>query len=238
MNPSVIPPLDIRLKIGPFNDSQSYLDWGKLECQRLIEMCGMSPNDRVFDMGCGCGRVAIHIGEYLKEGSYIGMDNYLSLIRWCKMNIEPHYTNLQFHYINIYSGQYNPQGSLQASSLALPIPDDYFTLVFTSSLFTHMFLEDVEGYMKEFSRILSRGSQFYSTFFLLKNDGTHNRTNGESIFEDHKVPERRVSHPEDKVLTILMRNGFAISQIVYGNWRTSLPAYPVPYQDIIVATKK
>ena len=57
----------------------------------------LEPQMSVLDFGCGCGRLAIPLLEYLsEEGSYVGVDIVPKLVEFCNQEIEPYYSNASF----------------------------------------------------------------------------------------------------------------------------------------------
>jgi SAM-dependent methyltransferase len=50
----------------------------------LVSLCGLRPEDRVLDVGCGVGRLARPLAGYLSlDGAYAGFDVSAAGIRWC-----------------------------------------------------------------------------------------------------------------------------------------------------------
>ncbi|MHA1566390.1 MAG: SAM-dependent methyltransferase [Alphaproteobacteria bacterium] len=47
----------------------------------LLELCGMTPQSRVLDFGCGFGRSAVHLVPFLEPGNYVGIDLSAERIR-------------------------------------------------------------------------------------------------------------------------------------------------------------
>lgn len=53
---------------------------GEQFLQYFIELGGLKPSDRVLDVGCGIGRLAIPLTQYLDaRGGYAGLDIVLIL---------------------------------------------------------------------------------------------------------------------------------------------------------------
>jgi hypothetical protein len=55
-------------------------------------LCGLRPDDRVLDVGCGVGRFAAPLTQFLREnGSYDGLDVVPESIEWCVETISTRY---------------------------------------------------------------------------------------------------------------------------------------------------
>jgi ubiquinone/menaquinone biosynthesis C-methylase UbiE len=55
-----------------------------------VELSGLKPHERVLDLGCGIGRMAVSHPRYLGDrGSYEGLEVFLKGIAWCQENITP-----------------------------------------------------------------------------------------------------------------------------------------------------
>src|ERR1700761_2980691 len=77
-----IPPRGMR-----FDSAESYAFMGKVGVESLQRFCGLNPCSRVFDAGCGAGRMAVAFAQYLTSGSYDGFDIVPLWIKWCQNNI-------------------------------------------------------------------------------------------------------------------------------------------------------
>lgn len=49
-------------------------DMGMFQFERLLDVAGISPSDRVLDLGCGTMRLGRYLIPYLNAGNYIGLD--------------------------------------------------------------------------------------------------------------------------------------------------------------------
>ncbi len=86
---------------------------GKDFRKHFIELGDLQPDDRVLDVGCGIGRMAIPLTSYLsKEGEYWGFDIVKKGIEWCQKRISPKYANFHFLHSDIYNKEYNPKGKI------------------------------------------------------------------------------------------------------------------------------
>lgn len=65
-----LPPRGIR-----FVGNGDFIKVGKLFVQYFIDLANLKSNDRVLDVGCGIGRMAIPLTKYISiEGFYEGFD--------------------------------------------------------------------------------------------------------------------------------------------------------------------
>ena len=133
----------------------------------LVDLGGLRAEDRVLDVGCGVGRLAIAMTRYLTTGSYDGFDIVKESIDHCAFAITPRHPNFRFKHADIYNSNYNRQGTIQPRDFRFPYSDGAFTFVLLTSVFTHMQRTEVEQYLAEISRVLAPGGRVFATYFLL-----------------------------------------------------------------------
>ena len=241
-NPEV-PPRRLRF-VGP-GDFQAI---GKHMMALFIRYGDLKPTEHVLDMGCGVGRMAMPLSQYLNaEGSYVGFDIVPEAIAWCRKNISDRYAHFTFHHVDIYNQSYNPSGTLQASEYVFDLPNDHFDFVFATSLFTHLKPPDAAQYVAEMARVMRPGGRCFCTFFLLQAHSINVIEAGESYlpfnyvgercrFVDPQIPEQAIAFDETYIRDLFAQHHLQIHQpIRYGSWakRTSTRSN----QDIIIATK-
>ncbi len=214
----------------------------------FIQLGNLQPHDRVLEVGCGVGRMAVALMPYLKDkGRYDGMDIVSEAIDWCQHHITPRNGNFKFHQVDIYNKKYNPEGVQTSSSYTFPFDAQSFDFIFLTSVFTHMLPRDMERYLSEISRVLKVGSRCLITFFLLNQESRQaiDAKVSRRVFpyeldgcrvRDKEVPEREVAFEEASIRSLYQDHHLAIMEpIRYGSW-CGRSKY-LSYQDIIVATK-
>ena len=133
----------------------------------FIELGDLQPTDRVLEVGCGAGRVAVPLTTYLNaQGGYEGFDIDGEAIRWCQTHITRRYPHFRFQLAEVHNRAYNPTGYYPASAYRFPYVDASFDFVFLGSVFTHMLSKDMQNYLSEISRVLKTGKKCLITFFL------------------------------------------------------------------------
>ena len=215
----------------------------------LIDFCGLRPDSKVLDIGSGIGRMAVPLTDYLNsQGSYDGIDIVESGVTWCQQKIHPRFANFNFHLIDVYNKTYNPGGTQKSSEYRFPFPDKSFDVIFLTSVFTHMFPDDVKNYIREIGRVLRPEGRCLITFFLLNEESMGLIGLGKDTFKfkfsgegyrtsNLSCPEDAIGLDEKMVRDFFRSAGLAIQEPVrYGGWagRTNF----LTFQDIVVATKE
>lgn len=159
-------------------DEDGFRDAGCQIAQYLIDQAALTPSSRVLDLGCGIGRAALPLTQFLSDGVYDGLDVARDGILWCQENIASRYPNFRFHHADVYNNRYNAAGATRAEKYRLPFDDDQFDVVFAASLFTHMRPEEVQNYLKEIARVLNPSGTFWANWFMV------DRGMGETILEN------------------------------------------------------
>jgi len=210
---------------------------------------GLKPNGRVLDVGCGIGRMAGPLTEYLSGGGeYVGFDIVKEGVEWCQSHITPRYPNFHFYHSNVRNKFYNPDGVYEASSYRFPHEDDSFDFVYLTSVFTHMFPADLENYLREISRVLKKGGNCFISMFLLNEESQQLLQQGLSdqnfIYKQEGYVTANLENPEASLALeeTYMRNLFSgldlsLEQpIHYGSW-CGRKVF-LSYQDLVITTKK
>jgi SAM-dependent methyltransferase len=230
-----------------FIGSGNYTGIGNEFLGHFTMLCGLTPESRVLDVGCGQGRMAVPLTRFLTApGSYDGFDIVLSGIQWCRANISNAHPNFRFHHADISNTEYNPGGTVAASAYRFPFEDATFDFVFLTSIFTHMRPPEVAHYLREIGRVLKPRGRCLITWFLLNEESRAlikaNRAELSFLYEvdgclvtNRDVPEEAIAHPQELVAAMYAEAGLTLEPVRYGSWcgRTAF----LSYQDVCVASR-
>lgn len=209
------------------------------------ELGGLRPSDRVLDMGCGIGRMAIPLTRYLGSGSYAGFDVGRAMIRWCRREITPRHPQFEFTWAPVYNQKYNPFGTVSATEFHFPYEDADFDFLFATSLFTHLVREETEHYLREAARVLRPGGACLLTFFLIDDHAEREMAAGHASFDfrhpisggfttDPSQPEEAIAYRVEDLREMLSAAGLEVREpIRFGLW-SNHPDGPAG-QDIVIA---
>ena len=222
---------------------------GERYLSRFVKFGGLRPDERVLDIGCGVGRMAVPLTRYLNsEGSYEGFDIVPKEIEWCQRSITPRFPNFRFQVADLRNREYNPQGSADASVYEFPYGNASFDFAILTSVFTHLLPEEINNYLDEISRVLRPGGRCFATFFLLneeslrligegRNTISFDHNFGSCRVRDKRTPETAVAYEEPYVRDLYELHGLRIEEPVrYGSW-SGLQGGEGYYQDILIASK-
>ncbi len=213
----------------------------------LVRFGKLQPHHRVLDVGCGIGRLAAPLTQYLDDGaSYLGLDPARDGIAWCQKAITPVYPSFRFRHIDVAHTLYNPQGLLRGASLVLPLGDRSVDFALLVSVVTHLPPDEVITYSRELSRVLTPGGTVFMTCFTIPSDGvpktvTDPRCNflriddGPSWTGRQDDPLGMIAYDEGWLEARLAEAGFECEPCRRGSWRGTEAAH---YQDIIVARRR
>ena len=229
--------------------AKQWKDYGENFQRHFVEIGGLSPKDKVLDVGSGIGSAAVGLTNYLsKDGEYHGFDIDKMQVDWCKSNITKNYSNFHFQHADVKNFNYNPNGTIQSKSYKFPYEDEYFDFVYLLSVFTHMYTPDMENYLKEISRVLKPGGRSFVTYFLLNEESENFISQGKSsqnliydingcITSNLENPEEANGFREEHITRLYRDNNLAITKpINYGSWCGRDIFFD--YQDVVIGTKE
>jgi SAM-dependent methyltransferase len=118
---------------------------GILERELLIQY-GLKPDDYLIDVGCGSGRLAKPLAEYLR-GSYLGIDIVPDLLEYARSLVANERWRFEV-----------------ASGLAIPERANRADMVCFFSVFTHLLHEQSFAYLRDAKRVLKPAGRIIFSF--------------------------------------------------------------------------
>ena len=220
---------------------------GRSFCAHFVDICQLKPDDTILDIGCGTGRMAIPLLDYLNDsGSYCGFDISPKAITWCKQHITSKNSRFSFTHADIMNQEYNPNGKVRATDYVFPCHDESLDFAFATSVFTHMRTSEVRHYLCEIRRALKPQGKVMLTFYILDDLAISSMKNGKASMNfnvklqdffsiDHQTPERAIAYSEPQLLALLQEAKLSLVDPIYwGNW-SGRPSM-LDYQDVVVVS--
>jgi len=124
---------------------------GDFEAAGAIQFCllvqsGLQKNDTIVDVGCGSGRLAFTLKEFL-TGKYIGTDIAPDLYKYAEK------------ICNRADWKFS-----EAPGLTIPLPDDSADFICFFSVFTHLLHEETYKYLEDARRVIKPGGKIIFSF--------------------------------------------------------------------------
>lgn len=206
-----LPPLEMRRLVGPFDPASYDNPTGAAVYPWLSE----ETYERVFDFGCGCGRVARQLILQRQAPSlYVGVDLHAGLIRWCTENLHPLAPNFNFYHHDVFNVSHNP-GREKPLTAPFPASDSQFTLVNALSVFTHLTQEQASYYLRECARVLHpRGTLQASWFLFDKQDHPMMDEDSNALYVSYVDPSAAVIFDRNWVRDATRAMGLKIYNVI------------------------
>jgi SAM-dependent methyltransferase len=200
--------------------------------RHFVELGGLKPQDRVFEIGCGIGRMALPLTQYLEApaGRYTGFDVVNAGIEWCREHIGNIYSNFEFLHLDFNNQLYNPDGRLNDQG-NLPFEDDSVDFLFMTSVLTHLDPGYTAFYLREAARLLAPQGRLFVTAFVLDSANRslveaqkarpafHLEGPGPHYIADRAHPMAAVAFDQDWLLKTVREAGLTLSRpIAFGHW--------------------
>jgi len=216
----------------------------------FIRQGGLLPEHRVLDIGCGIGRMAVPLTQYLdpEKGRYSGVDPVEGGITWCRRFISPVYPNFTFQRLDIAHNLYNPQGKISGQALRLPYAERQFDFVIMTSVVTHLPPDEVLVYLSEAARLLKPGGRLFMTAFVVDGIAAANASgrrdsrlafarhgDGPCWFVPDMPPLAAVGFDDGFLDQALEKAGLVTAIKSLGHWRGEAADH---YQDLFVAESR
>lgn len=238
----VPPPELVYVGLGDFKEI------GERHLGYFVDLCRLEPGHRVLDVGCGVGRIAIPLTQFLDaSGGYEGFDVVAEAVDWCRGKITPRYPGFRFRHVDVRNGAYNATAAESAATLRFPYGDGEFDFVCAVSVFTHLVFDDARNYLAEIGRVLKPGAASFVSFYVYDEEAARLVAEGRSSLPflwqegrarivDPAEPEHATAYEPDTLREMYAEAGLEIVEpIRQGGWCERRAS--VDYQDVVVARK-
>ena len=146
---ATLPPAGLRKRVHGIEDASSFEAIGALtaaDIARAVRGTGALAPRRIFDFGCGCGRVLKHLRTQFPEAAFVGSDIDTDAISWCAGKLQGTATFM-----------------VNADLPPLALANADFDLVCANSVFTHL-PEDMQfAWLEELARVTTSGGLFVAS---------------------------------------------------------------------------
>ncbi|MES9922674.1 MAG: class I SAM-dependent methyltransferase [Candidatus Thiodiazotropha endolucinida] len=144
------PPSKLRARVHGAEGLQEFNDFGRILSYNLyssfFSLAENEGNNRVFDFGCGCGRVIGYISKLFVNNHFYGSDIDREAITWCQDNLSD-------------ICEFTTNDALPP----LHFDDSFFDFVYSISVFTHL-PEDMQfRWLEELKRVTKKGGYLLIT---------------------------------------------------------------------------
>jgi len=246
-NDSFYPPpefLNYGSKIGFFNTGDRYM--------KIFQAMDIQQHHNVLEIGSGLARIGRGFADFLISGKYVGLEIVQKYVDWCNESYRD-FETMSFQHLDIKNQYYNKEGALEANTLVFPFDHNSFNLVYLTSVFTHMYRESMENYLRQVFRVLAPGGTILASFFLIDNliianmkEGKTKRTfdslgDQKSYVFNQKNHLAAIAFDKAYILKLFSEIGFSIEKVYTGFWtdkdKTRGSDLFEFNQDTIIATK-
>jgi ubiquinone/menaquinone biosynthesis C-methylase UbiE len=176
----------------PLYDPLVSLLGGERARRDLIAQANITSGQRILDIGCGTGTLAVMLKRADADVEVVGLDPDPKALRRAKTKATRAALSLQLD---------------QGFSDELPYAEDSFDRVFSSFMFHHLEEENREKTLREVSRVLKPGGSLHLLDFVDDDHGSHgllSRFLGRLIHSTDRLKD----NSDARILQLMRRAGF------------------------------
>ena len=183
----------------------------------LAKHVDLTAQRSVLDVGCGCGRIATALTQYLDDTSdYVGVDIIPGLVQFGREFITPRYPHFKFLLLdegNLTYDAWRPKGSaVDLTRLSEAKPPGSVNLAISISLFTHLDYPAAVDVLRAIAQMLAPEGQAFITFFVVDAEARQNIESGRTGFSFRRTtPSGKLSAEKSDDPTYAV--GYSIEQV-------------------------
>ncbi len=236
-----LPPLQLRRFVGPLSTFEaSGASWACM----LKLLAKLKSNSSIWDIGCGCGLMALELRSYLfpEQGSrYLGSDIHKPSIKWCQRHIKQ--SNFAFIHHDIQNSSYNPRGKINPVDFSLDESYGRFDVIMAKSLFTHITTPMAKRYLDIIhDHLVPHGLCLVSSFLFNSVESSHGLIDfcygGDQFRYAYKNRiESAVAYQKDFFIELVYNAGLELAHpIISGGWAHKYDG--LNFQDIVLLKRR
>jgi SAM-dependent methyltransferase len=190
----------------------------------------------ILDVGCGCGRIATGLTQYLSPTSlYLGVDIVSGFVEFGKKFISSRYPNFRFVLLEegnlTYDWWRQKTSQIDIAKLSEARPLGTVDLAISISLFTHLDLPAAADILAAIARMLRNGGRAFVTVFVIDSDARegiesghtgfsfkHRTPSGQLHAEKLEDPTHAVAYEMGQIEALIHSVGLKLEQWVPGYW--------------------
>jgi SAM-dependent methyltransferase len=190
----------------------------------------------ILDVGCGCGRIATGLTQYLHPKSrYVGVDIVSELVEFGRKRISPRYPNFSFQLLDEGNLSYDwwrqKNGQKDIARLSDALPPETVDLAISISLFTHLDVPAATDVLAAIARMLGEGAQAFVTVFVLDSAARegiesnrtgfgfkHRTPSGQLYAEKLEEPTHAVAYEIGQIEALIHSVGLQLEKWIRGYW--------------------
>jgi SAM-dependent methyltransferase len=195
---------------------------GQTNLAAALEHLRLKPSDKVLDLGCGCGRTAIPLAQYLSQGEVVGIDIIRRQIEFCNKEIRPVLPNTRFFVTSEKNPMYDKFNQEDDAKDAINIDDfvqkfhKQFDAVVAFSVFTHFDPEMAARNFHFLASVLKPSGGILITAFLSAPWGDQLSADDHGFRDATPWPLTKVVFSLDRLAELAMAAGLRVTSVHFG----------------------
>lgn len=210
----------------------------------------LNAGDSILDVGCGCGRIAAALTQYVDGKShYIGIDIVPGLISFARNFITPRYPSFKFLLLNESNRSYDSwrqKGEeIGIAKLTEGVSAQSIDLAISVSLFTHLDYPSALEMLTSIYQLLKNHGRVFMTVFVLDASALegveagrtafsfkHRTPSGKLFAEKNDDPTFAVAYDDGLLDELISSAGFKLERRVRGYWSSG--GTGETFQDVLI----
>jgi SAM-dependent methyltransferase len=211
-----LPPNHLRVRVGVgtqlLNNHAHHLGIGSQFWLECFAKAYVNAKADIVEIGCGCGRIAMHLNADYFSGTYLGIDIDPEMIEYCRSHFpSPRFSfRLSPHTSSIYRAANCSVQKANVFTIAKPDSKDF---IYSTSLFTHLLEAEMAFYLRESFRALRYDGMIIMSFFCIEHvemgrPWTFVHRTGNAYTDIEQYPDAAIAYSKDYMFRLVRELGF------------------------------